>query len=67
MDREKIYEYLCMKFPREKYLDIHLRHNTPPGTAEDFFTLLTKLSPDYDSHNIPLLTWNHALSVMQDA
>ena len=66
MDREHIYEHLCMKFPREKYLDIHLRHNTPPGTADDFFTLLTKLPPDHDSTNVPLLTWNHAQAIMED-
>lgn len=67
MDREKVYEYLCTKLPREKYLDIYLRHNTPPGSPADFFTLLTKLPPDSDSHNIPLLTWNHAMTIMREA
>lgn len=65
MDREHMYEYLCTKFSREKYLDIYLRHSTPPGNAEDFFTLLIKQPPDTDSHNIPLLTWKHALAILQ--
>lgn len=66
MDREHIYEYLCAKIPREKHLDIHLRHNTPPSTPMDFFTFLVKLPPDCDPRNIPLLTWNHALTLMRD-
>lgn len=67
MDREQVYEYLRTMFPREKYLDIYLRHNTPPAAAADFFTLLTKLPPDCDSTNVPLLNWNHALAIMRDA
>lgn len=33
----------------------------------DFFTILTKLPPDCDSHDVPLLTWNHARAIMRDA
>lgn len=67
MDREHMYKYLYTKFPREKYLDIYLRHNTPPGSPEDFFNQLIKLPPDHDSHHVPLLTWEHAMAIMQDS
>lgn len=66
MDREYIYEHLHTKFPKEKYLEVYLRHTTPPGTPEDFFTFLTKLPPEYDPNNVPLLTWNHAQAIMQN-
>lgn len=66
MDHEYVYEYLRMESPREKYLHTHLRHNAPPGNSTDLFTLLTKLPVDYDSRHVPLLTWNHALTVMRD-
>lgn len=66
MDREQIFEYLRTESPREKYLDTHFRHITPPGSLTDLFTLLTKLPVDCDVNNIPLLTWNHVLAVMRD-
>lgn len=67
MDLEYIYEYLRTASSREKYLDIHFRHITPPSNPTDFFTLLTELPVDYDSHNVPQLTWNHALTVMRSS
>lgn len=67
MDREHIFEYLSTESPMEKYLDTRFRHITPPDTSGDLFTLLTKLPIDYDSRHIPRLTWNHALTSMQDA
>lgn len=66
MDREHIYEYLLTESPREKYLNTHLRHMSSQGVT-DLLTLLTRLPVDCDSHNIPVLTWNHILSTMRDA
>ena len=69
MDREHVYEYLRTKSAREKYMDLHLRHIAPASQKNtgDRLTLLTNLPVDYDSRNIPLLTWNHILHVMRDA
>ena len=66
MDREHLYEYLHTESPRERYLGAYLRHNAPLDTPADFFTILTTQSTDNDSHNAPLLTWNHAQAVMRD-
>lgn len=68
MDREHVYKYLRTESAREKYLDVHLRHITPSQkNTSDFFTLLTKLPVDCDSRNVPILTWNHVLHIMEDA
>lgn len=69
MGREHIYEFLRTETAKEKYMDIHLRHIAPPSpkNPSDLFTLLTKLPVDCDTRNIPLLTWNHILSITREA
>lgn len=67
MDRAHIYEYLYKESSKEKTMNSRLRHFTPPHSDfGDFFTLLSKMPVDYDSHGIPLLTWNHILNVIYD-
>ena len=67
MDRAHIYEYLYKESSKEKTMNSRLRHFTPPHSDfDDFFTLLSKMPVDYDSHGIPLLTWNHILNVIYD-
>ena len=57
MDRAHIYEYLYKESSKEKTMNSRLRHFTPPHSDfGDFFTLLSKMPVDYDSHGIPLLT-----------
>lgn len=65
VDRAHIYEYLCAESAKEKYLSAHRRHATPPKDSDSLFSLLTKSPVECDSHNIPLLTWNHVMDFMQ--
>ncbi len=65
MDRAHIYEYLYKESSKEKTMNSRLRHFTPPHSDfGDFFTLLSKMPVDYDSHGIPLLTWKSSMLSM---
>lgn len=47
---------------------MHVCAVLPPPHPDfcDFFTLLSKMPVDYDSHNVPLITWNHILNIVYD-
>lgn len=67
MERAQIYDYLYTESDREKLLNTRLRHFTPPHSDfGDFFTLLSRMPVDHDTHSIPLITWNHILNVIYD-
>lgn len=67
MNREQIYDYLYTESSRERSMNARLRRfPLPHPNFGDFFTSLSKMPVDYDSHNIPLITWNHILNVIYD-
>ena len=67
MNKAQIYDYLYTESDKEKSMNSRL-HNSPPPHSDfgDFFTLLSKIPVDCDSHNIPLVTWSHILNVIYD-
>lgn len=67
MIRKRIYDYLYIESRAEEKVNIRLRQFTPPHSDfGDFFTLLSRMPVDYDSHNVPLLTWNHILNIIHE-
>lgn len=67
MNRERIYDYLYTESRTERSMNARLRRFTHPHPDFcDFFTLLSKMPVDYDSRNVPLITWNHILNIVCD-
>lgn len=66
MDREHVYEYLHTDSPREKYLNIQLRHTDFPDASDNLFTFLARQPVNHNSHNLPILTWAHALGFLRN-
>lgn len=68
MNKAQIYDYLYTESDKEKSMNSRLHNFPPPPHSDfgDFFTLLSKMPVDCDSHNIPLVTWNHILNVIYD-
>ncbi len=67
MHKKHLYERLNTDTARERYVRTRLKHLDSQVPSEEILSLMVDRPVGFDTRNIPLLTWEHVLNLMQDS